>query len=335
MKKQIPCLAILVMFVLGRLVGAPPGTLTTAAVTPTDVYNDTSITSLTAGNVTIEVNDKAGGSVWSWKYKGHEYLNRFDYGRLFQPAFFAEVSTNNYNPTEGGAGSYTSGGVRYEMGSASLYVNADNTAKTMVTITEPLEFLPENFGGARNGTAVYYDGFRFGKTITLNWQGHDKVARFETVMYTPQGYASDCHIVNPAFFIRACFTEIYEWSDSNGPVLNSWPSSFFTSKGYPNDLTYPSSKGGLIVRDPTSGYTMGFYMPLHGGGGSITNFSWWNISTGTSNGPEDDDCYAVFPATGYSFPGNQWLSYRVFVVMGESVSEVATEMAWLASNNYN
>lgn len=70
------------------------------------------LTSISSGNLSMQLNRKAGGAVWSCVYNGVEFLNRADYGRLLQSAMFTHPGSyrmSNYtaqpvvcNPTEAG-----------------------------------------------------------------------------------------------------------------------------------------------------------------------------------------------------------------------------------------
>lgn len=236
-----------------------PGTLTKVSQAAVNVQTDTNLITFTNGSTSFTANLVCGGAVWSLQYQGVEYLNRHDYGRLIQSAFFAQPtglggSGPIYNPTEGGACGFLQSGQIYEMGSPCTWYN---NSYYLGTKSEAYEFLPQDFGGNPNGTAIYYAGVTLGKYIYINVMGNANCFDYHSYVQIAQAYSSNAFAVVPAIYIRASYSVIYEWSATHGAVLNSWPSTYNTSKGYPTNLQYPSTSGGLIVEDPSTGYALG------------------------------------------------------------------------------
>jgi hypothetical protein len=59
--------------------------------------------SLSAGGVTVQSNEVAGGATWRWFWNGVQFLNHADYGREIQAAFYYGT-TPDLNPNEAGDG---------------------------------------------------------------------------------------------------------------------------------------------------------------------------------------------------------------------------------------
>ena len=59
------------------------------------------VLSLSAGGVTVQSNEVAGGATWRWFWNGVQVLNHADYGREIQAAFYYGT-TPDLNPNEAG-----------------------------------------------------------------------------------------------------------------------------------------------------------------------------------------------------------------------------------------
>ena len=199
----------------------------------------------------------------------------------------------------------------------------------------PYEWSPQDFGGNPNGTAVYYNGCLFQKYVQMGTViGHPHIIKYISYISVVPTYSDHAWATVPAIYYNANFNTIYEWSASNGAVLNSYPTVYSTAKGYPSDLQYPSTSGGLIAADPNTGYALGVYMPLIPFGGTLLNFSWWQFNNGTGTSPTSDACYAIYPTYAWSFTGGAWSNYNTYIVVGASVADVAADMLYLQQNGY-
>src|SRR5579862_2842211 len=108
-----------------------------------------SLLSLTAGGVTVKSNPAAGGSVWSWVWNGIEFINTWDFGREMQAALFTSDAMHS-NPTEAGD-TYSRRADRIGSPVDSL----SNRGNTQSSRAMPLEFNPQNFGGAAGEPVVW------------------------------------------------------------------------------------------------------------------------------------------------------------------------------------
>jgi hypothetical protein len=335
---KIQCALTLALALTVDLKSQVPGPINYVSITPIDIQANTSLDTLTVGNVTVTSNAKCGGAVWSMQYHGVEYINRHDYGRLMQSALFAYNGPGHigpiYNPTEGGANYVPGVSPITEMGSpcGGLY----HTGNLQVSSSTAHEFAPQDFGGNANGTSVDYYGFLLGKNLTIGVGGQGNIIQYRALITNADGSyprGQQAWATVPSIFYNANYSNIYEWSPTYGAVATTYPATNGGSYGYPVNLQHPTTTGGMIAEDPTTHYAMGVYMPLIPAGGTLLNFSWWNLNDGSGTGPLANACYAIFPTYAWTFAsgGSQYYTY---IVLGASVSEVASGMAFLQANNY-
>lgn len=351
-KLCLGAMALLAFAVPGAVAQMQTKTIVSRTGSSTPVASRANLLSLSYGDITIASNQSAGGIVWSWKYKGVEFLNDGGtYGGSMQAAAFIDPMTDAnsqfggkavINPTEAGASGFgpdgLTGSTLYSQGAQTLLCY--NSGLTQISQSVPLDYIPVDFQGDFDTQAVEWSDLRMGKDVTLNWNGHPKIARYETIFYFPtqllqQVYYQNPHsphIVIPSIFVRRNFNQFWA-CHFTGPNVYPYACDLKWQLAMPPENTSYGAdcpngdRPALIVTDPTTGKSMGVYMPSRSVGGSTDSYSWWNFNHGTGT---DWDSYAIMPGRSIKndTPGN-WQSYRVFIVCGDSVDEVAAEMAYL------
>lgn len=221
---------------------------------------------LSAGGVTITSNPVAGCALWSWKWKGAEFVNVRDYGREIQAAFVVDAhDLTRGNPTE--AGSVHSEPLwlpdpATRQGSPCLSM-VNSSATTQSTRAAPLEWQPEFFGGDTTH-AIVWRGTQLGKEITLDYAGMGPVARYTTVV-TLAAALPRASLEIPAVYVNARLSRFYRYDAGDQALAPLLDVKVRTGGTRP-----PSGFGGLIVATPDGGEAFGLYGVSADHGGSVT-----------------------------------------------------------------
>lgn len=298
------------------------------------------ISTLTDGNLSIQVNKKAGAAIWSWKYNGVEFINRHDYGRLFQGAVFTDpgfTATSPYsgggvvcNPTEAGSASASP-----NRNFGSPYVSLSTTSNTLATSCVPMEFLPGDFGGDDDHPVIWSD-MRMGKNIILNYGSLAGVAQFEEWFSTPVslsylGNRPDTPQIANAFYIKANFTDFKVYDSSTQTEYSVSHASY----GNGTNGSHTWDHTGVILTDPNTGDAIGIYLITQNGGGTATDWLCYNFNSNTSTAADAFDCYAIMVTRhGLQGLGSGTFYNRCYVICG-SHSDVLNNMDALYSAGAN
>ena len=283
---------------------------------------------LTAGGVTVKSNPAAGGTVWSWVWNGIEYINTYDFGREMQSSLFPRDAKNS-NPTEAGD-AFSRRPDRIGSPVHSL-ANRGNTQSSRAI---PLEFNPQNFGGAPREPVVWKDVL-MGKDLTLNFRNLGAVGEYSTYIKVPNSLPQ-AEIEIPSIYLRGNFNVYWTYDAAKKelkPVSDQVPDGCATKppKGY-GFKTF--SYGGVIISDgtdPSRSHAMGIYGVNRSQGGSVNYFTLWNITKAAEchqtpgNGPGDfstSKLAAVFGPDNVSAGEN---TYRTWVMSG-SINDVTSYM---------
>lgn len=252
-----------------------PGGVTARAVT------GAGLVSTTGGGVTVVSNPVAGCALWSWVWKGHEFINRRDYGRLVQSSITAGVIGKNVpNPTEAGdrfttpelpeSARHGAPCVRMQVVAnvSPDFPSASATSPVQSTRAVPVEWEPRNFGGSASALVLWRD-LLIGKDLALNFRGLGPVAQYTTIVHAPKCPNSECARFNaeiPTGYLTGEFSEqyLYDAATHKQVRLNVAPT------GAPVGVFPPSGYGGVIFCTPDHQYAMGVYAVSVQAGGSIT-----------------------------------------------------------------
>lgn len=211
--------------------------------------------SITAGGVTIDSNLNAGGCVWQWTYRGHTFIDHYDYGREMQASFFAPDSNDILrNPTECGDGNSTRTMAPQDRQGSPL-ITGYNDGSTQITSAVPLDWFPENFGGGP-GHPVLDEDFQLGKTLALNYGGFGPVVQYTTNVYTP--YTIDLAQQNalyiPGIALPLTYNQYYTF-DAVTKVSTQVQIACGDSIQYLPSAAY----GGVIISDSGGANALGLF----------------------------------------------------------------------------
>ena len=221
-----------------------------------------------AGQISVDSNLVAGGNVWHWTWSGLQYLNLAGYPRGMHPEMSLWADHNWGNPyASGDAYSYFPD-IAANIHGAPLMA-AFNLGNVQTTLTVPLEFNVDNFGGSVDNPVVYQD-LVFGKELTLNFQNNPTVARYRTYVYYPAPGNPGMDMWIPATYLRGLFTRYFTY-DAAADQLTEITSQLAPCTKWSHAYEYdPTSSGGVIVSDATGGHAMGIYGVSPSAGGSLT-----------------------------------------------------------------
>ena len=250
---------------------------------------NTAFATLAAGGVTIRSNRVAGCALWSWKWKGVEYVNVHDYGRQIQTSVGFSHDGIGVNPTEAGS--------RYSAGSLPAAarqgapcvsvstVDSGGPSPTQRTRAIPLEWEPELLGGGP-ANPVAWPRMTVGKDITLNYAGLGPVARYTTVVTVPVRYAAFGAEI-PTVYLNGDLRELTLY-DAAANTTRRLPTVCDRLDG----VNPGSGYGGIIASSDDGTRAFGYYGVHVEHGGSVTRpkagfgFSRHHCSP-VGNGPAD------------------------------------------------
>jgi hypothetical protein len=218
-----------------------------------------------ANGVTAEINKVAGGAVWSWTWKGRQFINTHDYGREMQMSLFYK----RHNPTQAGDGFY---GDLADMHGSPL-VSSSAAAGVIKTASHPLEWNPRWFGAARDQLAIYTDVL-FGTKIDLGFK--PGVAAFTTSYTLPNTLPSDTTQGEiPTAYLLAAFDSYYTVDAKTKSTTQVYPASCSSSGNV--GWVPPSGYGGVIIATKSGGDALGVYSKMDTIGGPTDYFTLWNF----------------------------------------------------------
>jgi hypothetical protein len=221
--------------------------------------------SLSAGGVTVESNEVAGGVTWRWYWNGMQFENHFGYGGEIQAAFYFGTSSA-LNPNEAGDG-YAPAGI--SAGNGSPVVRFENHGNTQSTRAVPLNWDPTAFGGDIEHPIVW-DTVILGKDVTLDFNNMGPVAQYTTHLVLPAaGFGT---LAMPTGYLRGNFNRFWTY-DAQAQRLTEVTGQ--VADGCSNgNLSFPfyTNYGGVIISDASGDYAMGVYGVSIEAGGQVSFF---------------------------------------------------------------
>jgi hypothetical protein len=294
---------------------------------PRFVNNSEVLLSLSAGGVTVESNQAAGGVTWRWFWNGMQFENHFAYGSQIQAAFYFGTGPN-LNPNEAGNGYYPAG---LDAGRGSPTVRFENQGNTQITRAVPLNWDPAIFGGDLDHPVIW-DSLILGKDLTLNFNNMGPVAKYTTHLTLPA--ASFGTLAMPTGYLRGNFNRFWTY-DAQSQRLTEVTSQ--VPNGCINgNLTFPfyPNYGGVIISDATTDYAMGVYGVSTASGGQVSFFGLYSYPCAIGETSEDAFNFNVWAAVRGNgdilFPAGD-SSYNTYVVT-ESLQNVTALMDGLYRN---
>ena len=288
---------------------------------PRFVNNSEVLLSLSAGGVTVESNQAAGGVTWRWFWNGMQFENHFAYGSQIQAAFYFGTGPN-LNPNEAGNGYYPAG---LDAGRGSPTVRFENQGNTQITRAVPLNWDPAIFGGDLDHPVIW-DSLILGKDLTLNFNNMGPVAKYTTHLTLPA--ASLGTLAMPTGYLRGNFNRFWTYdaqsqllTEVTSQVPNGCINGNLTFAFYPN-------YGGVIISDATTDYAMGVYGVSTASGGQVSFFGLYSYPCTIGETSEDAFNFNVWAAVRGNgdilFPAGD-SSYNTYVIT-ESLQNVTALM---------
>jgi hypothetical protein len=274
---------------------------------------DTAFATLSAGGVTIRSNRVAGCALWSWRWRGVEFVNVHDYGRQIQTSVGFAHDGVGVNPTEAGS-RYSSqslpAAIRQGAPCVSVStVDSGGQSPTQRTRAVPLEWAPELVGGGPSNP-VAWPRMTVGKDITLNYAGLGPVARYTTVVTVPVRYAAFGAEI-PTVYLNGDLRELTLY-DAAANTTRRLPAVCDRLDG----INPGSGYGGIIASSDDGTRAFGFYGVHVEHGGSVTRpkagfgFSRHHCSP-VGNGPTDSSTTKLraFNQEGLAAGENRFTTY--------------------------
>lgn len=295
-----------------------------------DNLRSSSLRSLTAGGITIRSNPAAGGSVWSWVWNGIEFINTWDLGREMQSSLFPGDAKNS-NPTEAGDAFSR----RADRKGSPLY-SLSNRGNTQSSRAIPLEFNPQNFGGAPGHPVVWKDVL-MGKDLTLNFNNLGPVGQYSTYVKLdiPKSLPK-AQVEIPSIYVPGKFNVYWTYDAAKQtltPVSAQVPDGCATKP--PKGYSYKTfGFGGVIVSDGTdvsTAHAMAIYGVNRSEGGSVNYFTLWNLTKVAEckqkpgTGPGDFSTSKLAAVYGPDTVSAGENTYRTWVMTG-SINNVTSYM---------
>lgn len=137
--------------------------LSACSFQPTSTWRD----SIEESGIRISIPTNAAGAIGSLTYRGAEYIDSSDHGRLVQSAVSYDNQGANNNPTEGGS---DSDGPMINPSTSQL-ISIKTTKSSLETTTIPALWLPI-------GSQVISNDSLF-KRVTIGFQGHINVIQYD------------------------------------------------------------------------------------------------------------------------------------------------------------
>jgi hypothetical protein len=283
---------------------------------------DSTISGMFDGSpLVIKTSSRFAGAIYSLTWKGQEFINDHDHGRLLQSASSFDGVAECFNPTEAGS---ASDGTKATSTSRLLAIT--HTNDDLATSTQMAFWLaPGGSDGthclrAINTTAV--SNHTLLKNVQIGFSGMPNVIEYRVAFHTPD----DEHHTKAQFealtgYMPAKFSQFWTY---DGTTLTDLPASAgYTAAGV--------KKGGqqilpIITGTPDQSYAIGIYSPdlpqagRDGGYGRAQFLSGNTISVVKWN--------FVFHYEGAQVSPGQDYGFRMYVVVG-SVPQVEASMKTL------
>jgi hypothetical protein len=291
----------------------------------------TDLLSLAAGSVTVRSNRVAGGAVWEWHWNGKQFISQYDYGRQIQSAvFFPAVSPITANPTEAGD-KFSTASIAAGWRHGSPLLTAANSGSSQTTTCVPLNFVPEDFGGGQNQPVAWL-GWQIGKTITLNFNGMPRVAKYVTKVVA-ESAQSNAQIEIPTIYTTGEFTRHYTYNVGLDSLVEVFPTPCSDTAVV---LSAWNGAGAVIVTTQNGLYAIGQYGRKPANGGSVDYLTLWEFiggSCGNGTNPQDFATSKTSTVRGpFNLPAGT-TTYTTYIASG-TLSQVRNDFRTLYLNGF-
>jgi len=207
--------------------------------------------------VTIVSNLSAGGAISELWWNGKQFINDYDYGRQVQIAFNQALPGETDNPTEGGDKWGCPGARPAGWAHGSIVLSYSVEQGRLTTLTSPLQWSPENFGGGRNNPVRWLG--TMGKTVELDFAQIPHAIKWTTTITFPGGANFlDLEIVTA--YLNSEFNRFYAYDafqQSLADMTSSVPNGGCLDPS--QDARLRPVAGGVIISTPDGAYALGVY----------------------------------------------------------------------------
>lgn len=231
------------IFLLGSLLFLPWGL---SAATPGATA--TISAPFASSTITIRANQRFGGAIDSLIWRGKEFINSFDHGRLLQSSVSFDGFGECFNPNEGGS--------RFDGAkntSTSVWQNVSVLGTKLITETQMAFWLrPDETGPCHGGVTVAQNQTPLSnhwvkKTTTIGFAGIPNVIEHQIKYTVPTDYTSATFEALTAY-LPADFSSFSAYN----PATNRLEA---LSDG-PGEQSLP-----VIISTPDGAYALGIYSP--------------------------------------------------------------------------
>jgi hypothetical protein len=242
------------------------------------------LVTVAGGGITAKSNANAGGALWEWWWKGHQFINDYDNGRQLSMAVYTDAG----NALQEAGDQF--GGLDLPLvgrhPSPTLFVT-NSAGSHQSTRAIPLEWAPQNHGGGKDKPVIYANA-KIGKELTLDWIGPDGVDRNWPVALYENRYEGPAFPVAtveaPTAYLNTDFTTYYSYdpvTDHLTPLTVSHDKKN-VSGGRASGLVLANGPGpsavamGVYINDPNAGITL-YDQSGPSGGKYGSSFSKWGV----------------------------------------------------------
>ena len=207
--------------------------------------------------VTIVSNLAAGGAISELWWNGKQFINDYDYGRQVQIAFNQALPGETDNPTEGGDKWGCPGARPAGWAHGSIVLSYSVEQGRLTTLTSPLQWSPENFGGGRNNPVRWLG--TIGKTVELDFAQIPHAIKWTTTITFPGGANFlDLEIVTA--YLNSEFNRFYAYDafqQSLADMTSNVPNGGCLDPS--QDARLRPIAGGVIISTSDGAYALGVY----------------------------------------------------------------------------
>lgn len=323
--------------------GAAPKDYTAAPIS--DAYGwarygkDLPLLKLDGKQVSISSNLAAGGALWSLEWKGQQFIDQLDYGRLVQSSLsFSGPGASKALPTEGGDQT-ADPDPSFMHGSPVLSSGNTITPKgrTQSTRALPLEWLHTAYNGGDAGKVVAYPGWQLGKDITLDdsevdlapdrpqWSG--QVMRYATTFVNGGPPLPQADIEIPTAYLKANYRRSFTCNATEqgaGALREVFGAQFQQLDIGTWQHQFTADAGGVILANDSLTHALGIYGSAPQQGGSARYFTLWRFGPSVSKPAVNKSSAGAGPTTLVSGSNR----FQSWLVVGQT-SEVCAIMRQL------
>ncbi len=314
--KSLPRYAILVAGLCASLVTAH-AQLSRAGVTAS------------ATNTSVTLSDTWGGACMSVKWKGNEFVEVNDAGRLLQFSAYGKVFTRftsdgyDFNPSVRPVVNPNQGGDARRNPSRMLF-SQTISATTVQSKSVPREWFTHDWPGMdeQDGAEISNNGCSFKTRAQIITGYSNKVIKFTCTFRTPTASPLwRCEI--PALYLLGQYRKFYGVDAGNNTIVSVTPAA-----SGDRVVFRPASKiGGMIATTTSDGPTIGVYVAANSVGGDAGE-GWQGLcrvfsATATKIGAESFE---------EPLAANVDRVYITHIVVGDSPTDVKNTMRALYNN---